>query len=568
MQSPFIFLRADADSVCLDDVDAFRVDQTRGLRAKTRGSNLFSRQNWEDLDKDILMEDVENRNPQPNHRISPFLAKMVSPIASTPRRISASSYTPNHGSLKEKCGFDVQSVLNEHIKPIHKSSFEEKEDDARSSDAGAKDIHILGTPVEPSARYMVDRLSDKAAYIDHRISHVECEVEETCPEGIVQSLSVAVQQPSCFVGRVCCDTDDGRLNAQSVLLEGSTGRSNGARVRIDLTNVPEYRLFPGQVSMVTGTNPSGFCIAATSVEAPQPLPQEPSKNAAIKGMSCIIASGPFTVAGNLDYETFSALLEYATRERPDMLMLVGPFVDSEHSLIRNGECDETFSSIFDTRILSQLAAFSENVGNRTRIILMPSSRDVHHDCVFPQGPFPPVAGLPSSVTAVGNPSTFAHDGVVIACSAEDWLMAVTKEEISKAPHPPDRLPTLASHIISQRHYFPMFPPPHGIPLDSSRAYALDLPCTPHVLVTTSDLVPFAKIHNTEISRREEVSTDDPSKEGDTHLSPISVVCVNPGRLTKGSNCGTFAHIHIEPAKETVSKISTLDQRCRVEIRKL
>lgn len=68
--------------------------------------------------------------------------------------------------------------------------------------------------------------------------------------------------------------EEGRLNAQSALLEGSIKTSMGSRVRLDLTSCSEYRLFPGQVVAVKGTNPSGHCVVASEVVAGLPLPME------------------------------------------------------------------------------------------------------------------------------------------------------------------------------------------------------------------------------------------------------------------------------------------------------
>ena len=42
------------------------------------------------------------------------------------------------------------------------------------------------------------------------------------------------QVPATYVGRVCCDAE-GRLNDQSVMLEGGVADSAGARVRLDLS---------------------------------------------------------------------------------------------------------------------------------------------------------------------------------------------------------------------------------------------------------------------------------------------------------------------------------------------
>ncbi len=49
-------------------------------------------------------------------------------------------------------------------------------------------------------------------------------------------------------GLVGCAAEEGRLNQQSTLLEGSIRHSQGARVRLDLSKCPAFRLFPGQVS--------------------------------------------------------------------------------------------------------------------------------------------------------------------------------------------------------------------------------------------------------------------------------------------------------------------------------
>lgn len=48
------------------------------------------------------------------------------------------------------------------------------------------------------------------------------------------------------VGRVCCDAN-GKLNAQSVILEGSLDLANGQTVKLDLSEVSQFALFPGQV---------------------------------------------------------------------------------------------------------------------------------------------------------------------------------------------------------------------------------------------------------------------------------------------------------------------------------
>lgn len=49
-----------------------------------------------------------------------------------------------------------------------------------------------------------------------------------------------------MLGQICCDSN-GKLNAQSVLLEAGP-EQGGQQVPVDLSELQEYSLFPGQVS--------------------------------------------------------------------------------------------------------------------------------------------------------------------------------------------------------------------------------------------------------------------------------------------------------------------------------
>ena len=55
-----------------------------------------------------------------------------------------------------------------------------------------------------------------------------------------------MQEPALYVGRVVCESE-GRMMADNVMLEGSVLYSQGHRVQLDLSRLPSYRLFPGQV---------------------------------------------------------------------------------------------------------------------------------------------------------------------------------------------------------------------------------------------------------------------------------------------------------------------------------
>ena len=136
-------------------------------------------------------------------------------------------------------------------------------------------------------------------------------------------------------------------------------------------------------------------------------------------------------------------------------------------------------------------------------------------------------GCPA-VLAVANPGTLSLNEVVLGCSSADWLLGVSSQEVAQgAAAQGDRMVGLASHLVNQRSYFPMHPPPPGACLDTSKAVtALAMPCTPDVLVVPSNLAPFARL--IPVSRGGVGSA--PAPEG-------NVVCINPGRLAKGSTGG-------------------------------
>ena len=54
-----------------------------------------------------------------------------------------------------------------------------------------------------------------------------------------------MQEAALHVGRVVCE-GEGRLSAGGALLEGTLAHSQGAHIRLDLSGLPAFRVFPGQ----------------------------------------------------------------------------------------------------------------------------------------------------------------------------------------------------------------------------------------------------------------------------------------------------------------------------------
>lgn len=193
-------------------------------------------------------------------------------------------------------------------------------------------------------------IEDVAASLDER-----ADVLGRAAAGSAAATLYPVKEPSqdevTVAGRIVCDMEgEGRLNPASVLLEGSRRTSGGDRVQMDLMDCKSFALFPGQVIAARGMNATGGRLVVQSVEhgARLPLPRSPvayleaeAARAAATGsapMRVWAAAGPYSLASNLEYQPLDDLLVEASdaESRPDVLVLSGPFVDSEHPHVRAG----------------------------------------------------------------------------------------------------------------------------------------------------------------------------------------------------------------------------------------
>lgn len=65
-------------------------------------------------------------------------------------------------------------------------------------------------------------------------------------------------------GRIVSDSD-GKINAQSVLLEGTLETNLGNTVSLNLNKVSKFSLFPGQVAVVRGNNPNSSTFITENI---------------------------------------------------------------------------------------------------------------------------------------------------------------------------------------------------------------------------------------------------------------------------------------------------------------
>ncbi|KAF2190012.1 DNA polymerase alpha 70 kDa subunit [Zopfia rhizophila CBS 207.26] len=455
-----------------------------------------------------------------------------------------------------------------------------------------------------SYKTMSMKLSEASEVLDDRIDEFRQILQESM--GLEDSAfgNPCHSSPNeiIAVGRIASDTPESKLNSTSVVLEGSRRWGSGRRVPLKLDALASYNFFPGQIVALRGVNASGdFFVVNEILQLPmlaQPatkptdldvynsrdLDTPDSDPSSPRPLTALIASGPYTTDQNLDFSPLHALLDNAASSYADALILLGPFLDSEHPLIRTGDFDlppnlphpdtATMSDLFRHHISSALQSFSAQLPT-CQVILCPSLRDAQHrQAVFPQDKFPKKElGLPGKAQCVTNPMMLTINEFILGMSSLDVLDMLRREEVVGGKARSVNLYERgARNMVEQRSFLPLFPPtgreklnpvagveekvmngkergdaggetngdakkdgdeeeseapspflPLGTMLDTSYLKLGDMiNVRPDVLITPSVLNPCVKVVE-------------------------SVLVINPGTLSKKKAAGTYARMVVQPA---------------------
>lgn len=152
-------------------------------------------------------------------------------------------------------------------------------------------------------RFMFERLREKAGFLDETICRLgEVMMDDHKLEEPI-GFGPAMNDPFPTLGRICCDSE-GRLNANSLLLQGTQDLSRGHVLPLDVSQVKEYSIFPGQVVHSVLTNPSGSRLMAQTITN-QVMPKLAPFHTKLREediMHVVVACGPFTTSDNFGFE--------------------------------------------------------------------------------------------------------------------------------------------------------------------------------------------------------------------------------------------------------------------------
>uniref|UniRef100_A0A8C4ENW4 DNA polymerase alpha subunit B n=1 Tax=Dicentrarchus labrax TaxID=13489 RepID=A0A8C4ENW4_DICLA len=363
----------------------------------------------------------------------------------------------------------------------------------RKAPGAGVELELLEGPEDSlrcSYKYMFQRLRDVRNVLTEKIEELgeglksHFNIEEFSP------VSLPAQDGITVLGQVCCDSN-GKLNAQSVLLEAGP-EQGGQQVPVDLSELKEYSLFPGQVVVMEGMNTTGRKLMASKLhEVSYKLTGFCFRLCLGPPMNVLVACGPYTPSDSLTFDPLLDLINVIVRDRPDVCLLLGPFVDSKHEQIEVGL--PTFEAIF-TRCIDSIVDGTKSVG--CRLVFVPSQRDIHHHFIYPQPPFTlPNLNKDQRVTLVPDPCTLLIDGVTFGLTSTDILFHMGAEEISCGSGS-DRFSRILKHMLTQRSYYPLYPPVEEVNMDYEKFQSFgQLPLTPDVLIIPSELRYFVKVQH-------------------------------------------------------------------------
>ncbi|WOO78183.1 DNA polymerase alpha subunit B [Vanrija pseudolonga] len=425
-------------------------------------------------------------------------------------------------------------------------------------------------PKDWDYRYMFEKISARSEALDEQIDQYA--------ENMIQDYGLTdFGDPSLVsddviytVGRILSPpTDNNKATAASLYLQPSRMIGGGKLVQLTFAppgvlkvrggapGVRGFGVYPGAIVCVKGKNGGGDAFVVEEVLMPAALqPLQSLKSELVEfqqsdrlgglPISVHVAAGPYTLEDNLDYEPLDALVDVACDERPDVVILLGPFVDASHPHILNGKITSSPTEIFREQIASRIARINE-VSPATIVILIPSVKDlISRHVAYPQAMLEREGlGLSKAVKLLPNPCTFSINEISIALASTDVLFHLRREEVFQRAEEADPDPSVPAggnpqgdaianavrHVLGQRHFYPLFPAPenvsHEVNLDVTHWNLLRLPeSAPDVLILPSKLKHFSKVID-------------------------SSLVVNPGHLSKPHAGGTFAKLTIHPTPPEV-----------------
>ncbi|KAG5670701.1 hypothetical protein PVAND_000948 [Polypedilum vanderplanki] len=332
------------------------------------------------------------------------------------------------------------------------------------------------------------------------------------------------------LGKIFCGGRTDKLDQKSCIFIGFDENKMRA-VQLDLMRLkPSAQIFPGEICIISGSNPRGKTFSVTELHAERILQncRLPSSHRLSEPINFVIASGPFTSDENLLFEYLDKLIENCQNNKPDVLILTGEFFNSKSKLIFDlaTETDEHFRKM--------LVSISERLGEDTKVVVVSSVNDINGSACYPTRPyvFRKGLGTAQNIFLAPDPCILDINGIKIAVTSVDIIKHLADSEfcMNAGGGGGDKIRRYMNCLFHQKSFYPLFPPKIATDIKLLHEYAT-INEIPHIFIAPSDMRFFMRDFN-------------------------GCLCVNPGRVKSGEENGTFARITVQPPKEPVKNLNS------------
>jgi DNA polymerase alpha subunit B len=333
---------------------------------------------------------------------------------------------------------------------------------------------------------------DKYNYVKHRLASMKPHFLGLPGVDAFEPVNHVSEKPFCTLG-IVVSPSGGKLDPNNVFISSNVDDSNDVLVKLDLSFLSRYSIFPGQIVAVRGKNIMGNSITVEALHCMPFLDRriiDPSRYAgtnytAPKAVAC---SGPYGSENGFD------VLDSILTLSADVLILLGPFVNR---IGEGAECSplSAFKGLFVPRLRGWLERNPQG-----KIVLLPSVCDLVSLSVYPQAPLDVEH---SRIFCLTNPGSFCLNGHLIALSSLDSALEICSEECFADQGRPskddgcgellfsdDRNGRIARHMIFQRTFLPVFPSMNIVSYSIPKS--LDMEHAPDIYLISSKLKYFVR----------------------------------------------------------------------------
>ena len=209
----------------------------------------------------------------------------------------------------------------------------------------------------------------------------------------------------------------------------------------------------------------------------------------------MVAAGPFTSKGDLLYDGLQELMSRVRQEMPHVLIMMGPFVDGMNEDVKSGNISFRnstgelefldFDDVF-TKVMEYIQSEFAQLRVKTKLVLIPSAREIHHINPLPQVPYAQ-SQFPAGFEPIllGNPQMFRINDINFGVLNADIIKDLCSNTHQKGVT--GKIDESIKSVLQQRTFYPIYPGNQSTPIEWEQYAKMMFPdgVTPDVLITPS-----------------------------------------------------------------------------------